>query len=50
MLTQDMKTDIVNGLLSIFREDILQIILYGSVAKEEDTSESDIDIAIILKS
>ena len=30
MLTQDMKTDIVNGLLSIFREDILQIILYGS--------------------
>ncbi|MCI8465055.1 MAG: nucleotidyltransferase domain-containing protein [Lachnospiraceae bacterium] len=28
---------------------MLQIILYGSVARKEDTLESDIDIAVIVK-
>ncbi len=49
MLTQEMKTELVAGLLSIFQDDILQIILYGSVARNEAAEDSDIDIAIILK-
>lgn len=49
MLTNAMKDELVNGLVSIFRKDISMIILYGSVAREEATSESDIDIAIIIK-
>lgn len=49
MLTNSMKEEIVNGLLDIFSSGISAIILYGSVARNENTSESDIDIAIILK-
>lgn len=49
MLTQDMISDIVSGLLEIFETNILQIILYGSMAREENCMESDIDIAIILQ-
>ena len=30
-----------------FREDILAILLYGSVAKGEDTPQSDIDICLV---
>ena len=33
----------------IFGNDIQTIILYGSVARNEATEESDIDIAIIMK-
>ncbi len=49
MLTQEMKTELIAGLISIFQDEILQIILYGSVARNEATEESDIDIAIVLK-
>lgn len=49
MLTHEMTSEIVSGLIDIFESNILEIILYGSVAREEETSESDIDIAIILK-
>lgn len=49
MLTEEMITEIVNGLVNIFENSILQIILYGSVARKQDTEESDIDIAIVLK-
>ena len=33
----------------IFQNNISMIILYGSVARNEETDESDIDIAIIMK-
>ena len=49
MLTDTMKEESVKGLCEIFKSDIEAIILYGSVAKKEDTPESDIDIAIIVK-
>lgn len=49
MLSNVMKDELVHGLTEIFQEDILKIILYGSVARGEETSESDIDIAIIVK-
>lgn len=48
ILTQEMTTDLIEGLLQIFEDDILQIILYGSVARNEAAVDSDIDIAIIL--
>ncbi|MGN0354345.1 MAG: nucleotidyltransferase family protein [Muricoprocola sp.] len=44
-----MKNDLIKGLLDIFHNDISMIILYGSVARNEFTLESDIDIAIIMK-
>ena len=49
MLTREMKDELIKGLLNIFLDDIEAIILYGSVARNESTLESDIDIAIIVK-
>ena len=49
MLTDAMREEVVSGLLGIFHDDIVSIILFGSVARREETSESDIDIAIIMK-
>ena len=44
-----MKADLVHGLTDIFSDNILSIILYGSVARNDNTDDSDIDIAIIVK-
>ena len=49
MLTNTMKEDLTQGLVEIFSDKILAIILYGSVARNENTGESNIDIAIIVK-
>lgn len=49
MVNRDMIEELVNGLCVIFGSNIQQIILYGSVARNEATPESDIDIAIILR-
>lgn len=49
MLSEKMKEDLVRGLRLIFGDGIQMIILYGSVARNEATEESDIDIAIIMK-
>lgn len=49
MLSEDMREELVRGLLSIFQNNISMIILYGSMARNEATDESDIDIAIIVK-
>ncbi len=48
MLTTDMISDLIQGLQNIFGNVVEQIILYGSVARNEATEESDVDIAIIL--
>ena len=48
MLTTDMISDLIQGLQNIFGNVIEQIILYGSVARNEATEASDVDIAIIL--
>lgn len=50
MLSGAMKEELIQGLLDIFQDDISMIILYGSVAREEAMEDSDIDIAIIIKS
>lgn len=49
MLTIDLREELAQGLTDIFREKLLMIILYGSVARDEATMESDVDIAILLK-
>lgn len=49
MLTNTMKEDLIHGLIDIFSSNILAVILYGSVARNDNTDESDIDIAIIVK-
>ena len=50
MLTAVMKDELIKGLLEIFSDNNMEaIILYGSVARNESTPESDIDIAIIMK-
>ncbi len=49
MIQQEIVEELVNGLRSIFGNNIRQIILYGSVARNEATPESDIDLAIILE-
>ncbi len=48
MLNEEMTLDLIKGLREIFAQNVLQIILYGSVARREETAESDIDIAIII--
>ena len=49
MLTSEITQELVEGLQNIFQENLTQIILYGSVARNEETEESDIDIAIVLE-
>lgn len=50
MLSDVMREELVQGLTDIFRNNISMIILYGSVARGDATQESDIDIAIIVRS
>ena len=49
MLSEKMKEDLIHGLRLIFFFFFQTIILYGSVARNEATEESDIDIAIIMR-
>lgn len=49
MLLDEMKEELVQGLTAIFQNNLSMIILYGSVARNEATNVSDIDIAIIIK-
>ena len=39
---------LVPGLVNIFHGSVISIILYGSVARGTQTSESDVDIAVIV--
>lgn len=48
-MDEKMKDDIVKGLTGIFGNKISRIILYGSVARNSNTDESDIDIAFLLR-
>lgn len=46
MLTNTMKEDLPQGVVDLFSDSILAIILYGSVARNDNTDESDIVIII----
>lgn len=49
MLPKSMREELIRGLTDIFQNNISMIILYGSVARNEATDESDVDVAIIVK-
>lgn len=49
MLPDGMSSDLIRAMLEIFGERLLSVVLYGSVARGEQTEESDIDIAIFLR-
>lgn len=40
---------LIPGLVDIFQHSIVNIILYGSVARGTQTEESDVDIAVLVK-
>lgn len=44
----DVFEKLIPGLINIFHDSIHSIILYGSVARGTHTSESDVDIAVII--
>ena len=44
---KEMFDDIVKAILSVVGDDAVKIILYGSVARGDNTWESDIDIAVL---
>ena len=50
MRSYEMREELVQGLTDIFGNNISMIILYGSAARGDATEESDIDIAIVVKS
>ena len=41
--------DVVKAILSVLGDDAVKIILYGSVARGDNTWESDVDIAVLTK-
>jgi predicted nucleotidyltransferase len=45
-----MENELISGLLDIFGDNVSKIILYGSFARNEETDESDIDVAVIITS
>lgn len=49
MFTEEMREDLISGLLNIFENQITMIVLYGSVVRGTENDDSDIDVAIILK-
>lgn len=47
-LTEDMRDRLVSSVCKIYGDNLLSIILYGSVARNSATDDSDIDIAFIV--
>ena len=48
-MRDNMYDELVQGLLFILPEQMVRIVLYGSMAKGTATAESDIDIALFVK-
>ena len=48
-MEQLMQEELVEGIKKLLEDDLISIVLYGSVARGTATEESDIDIAIIVK-
>lgn len=45
-----MYDELVRGILSVLGDHAVRIVLYGSVARGDDTDDSDIDIAVFVRS
>ena len=50
MITPELGQELITGLHNLLGDGLQSVILYGSVARGDDTPESDIDIAIITSS
>lgn len=50
MSKSDIFDKLITGLTEIYGDLLVRIVLYGSVARGTDNEESDIDIAVLLKS
>jgi predicted nucleotidyltransferase len=48
MALKKLEEELITGILEIFCDNVVKIILYGSVAREEAKEESDIDVAVIV--
>ena len=48
-MEQTMYRELVEKLLDVFQDKALRIVLYGSVARGENTTDSDIDIAVFVR-
>lgn len=47
-LDEKITGELVAGILNVIEEKVIRIVLYGSVARETDTKESDVDVALLL--
>lgn len=48
-MDKNILNELVNGILEIMEPLIIQIVLYGSVARGTNTEESDVDIVLLTK-
>ena len=48
-MEKSMLADLVQGLLQVLEDKALRIVLYGSTARGSNTPDSDIDIAVFVK-
>ena len=46
---KEMFDDVVKTILKLLGDDVVKIILYGSVARGDNTWESDVDIAVLTR-
>jgi len=49
LMDKQMVDELVAGLLKIVDEQLVSVILYGSVARGTASSESDVDVALLIK-
>ena len=49
-MEQRIYGELVEGILSALRGQVIRIVLYGSVARGTATNESDVDIAVFVRS
>ena len=46
---EEMRIKLIKAICEIYGDNLVSIILYGSVARNEATEDSDIDIALLVK-
>jgi predicted nucleotidyltransferase len=49
LVEQNILQELVAGILSVMQEQVVSIILYGSVARGTNTEDSDVDVALLIK-
>jgi predicted nucleotidyltransferase len=48
-MEQDVLQELVVGILAVMQEQLVSIVLYGSVARGTNTEDSDVDVALLMK-